>query len=261
MGEFYSYETLKKLIKYDTNKHKNLQTVLKYLNGSNQWSYTDWTPYYSNNYEECLHNEKCDELKKSLIYNQCIENADYTHYHCSCSETILYPNMFRNNNNNNTIVIGSKCYRKFGDEANKIMDDYEGKIKCFSCKKTVNKKIVDKYKHEKNIYHKKCYNGQNKCNISQFFPESPIIPESPIVPELPIILEPLIILEQPSYDPPEYEQPKITNITIIKFGRFKGKLVSELIEDQSYVKYMLSQDNSSGQFKDICDFIKKSLYQ
>ena len=155
-NEFYSYEDLKHLICYTTNKHKNLQNVLKYLSNGEKWSYTDWTPIYSNDYEECPDGNYCQELRKSVIYNMLDEKGDYTHYHCSCSEAIIHPTQFRNIHNNNHIVIGSICYKKFGKKAVEIMDAFEGKKKCEQCNKTVNKQVVNEYEKQETFYHKSC---------------------------------------------------------------------------------------------------------
>lgn len=224
--KFYSYEDLKTLIPYTSNKHKNLKRVLKELSDDDKWSYTDWTPYHNHNYEKCPKGKCCEELKRSFVYKICANNDDYTHYHCSCSEAIIHPNTFINKYNCKKVLIGSKCYRNFGDKATEIMDQFEGKKKCPSCNKTVPKQIVERYKHEENIYHIKCYEGQNER-------------------------------EETKQDelPPPYEEPRVTASTIVKFGKYKNKNVSELIEDKSYVQYMLSQEETSGQFKDICDFL------
>jgi hypothetical protein len=223
---FYSYEDLKEVISYTSKKHENLRTVLKELSHNNKCVYTDWQP--NDNYilkKNCPRNYNCEELKKSFIYNICKEKGDYTHYHCSCSEAILYPTSFINKYNYKEILIGSRCFRKFGDKATKIMDEFEGKKKCPSCNRTVSKQVVERYKHEENIYHMKCYKGQNYREET--------------INEL----------------PPPYEEPIVTASTIVTLGKHKYKTVFELTQDEGYVEWIISLENPSGQLKDIRDFL------
>jgi len=222
---FYSYEDLKNIIDYTSKKHENLRTVLKELSHNDKCDYTDWQPQHTCLSNICSHGGSCEELKKSFIFNKCSIGGDYTHYHCSCSEAIIHPTTFINKYNCKKILIGSKCYKKFGDKAKKIMDEFEGKKKCPSCNKTVPKQIVQRYKHEQNIYHMKCYSGQNYREEA---------------------IEDL---------PPPYEESRVTTSTIVKFGKYKNKPISELIQDKGYVEYMLSQEETSGQFKDICKYL------
>lgn len=225
---FYSYEDLKEVISYTSKKHENLRAVLKELSHNNKCSYFDWQPDDTKQLKICPYAESCKELKKSFLYNLCGNFNDYTHYHCSCSESILHPRKYINKYNRKEILIGSKCFEKFGSGAKKIMDEFEGKKKCPSCNKTVPKQVVERYKHEENIYHMKCYTGQNYREQT--------IEESP----------------------PPYEEPRVTASTIVKFGRYKNKTVFELIQDKGYVEYMLSQEETSGQFKDICEYLQSA---
>lgn len=224
--EFYSYEDLKNIIHYTSKKHENLRAVLKELSHNDKCAYLDWQPHYNNHYEKCPYGKLCEELKKSFIYGRCVGINDYTHYHCSCSEAIIRPNTFINIYNGKEILIGSKCYKKFGDKAKKIMDDFEGKKKCPSCNKTVLKQVVERYKHEENIYHMKCYTGQNYREQT---------------------------IDDP---PPPYEEPRVTTSTIVTFGKHKYKTVFELTQDEGYVEWIISLENPSGQLKDIRDFLE-----
>ena len=219
-GEFYSYERLQTLIEYGKNQFKNLCKVLKYLSHNNTCNFEDWLPIaYLPKTEDNLH----------YIPIQC---------NCSCNHDIVHCFTVKNKSNNNSIIVGSSCIKKFfNDEANEIktrlVDEYKGKIKCPECKKTVSKQIVEKYKHEKNIYHKKCYSG--KKYIDEIEESEPPLYET-VVPVFPIF--------------------RINPITtIVKIGKFKGKPLSDLLKDVNYCDWIKSVEEPSGKLKEIQEYL------
>jgi hypothetical protein len=211
----YTYKMLIKLIEYTNDKRDNLNKVLVYLSHNNTCNYDDWLPI---KYMD-------SSLDSSLDINN-----------CCCNHLIENKYLVKNNHNNNVIVVGSKCINTFGEKAinkrNELFDEKHGKKKCPTCKKTVSKAIVEKYKHENNIYHKKCYKNENYIRP----------------------------------DPPPYQEPKpfipviktrtFINInTIISFGQFKGKPLSELLKDVNYCDWIKSVKEPSGKLKEIQDYI------
>ena len=220
----YTYAMLTELIDYKKkDKRDNLNKVLKYLSHNNTCNYDDWMP---NTYNE-----------KGKVGNLTLYTGN-----CCCNHPIENHYKVKNIHNNNEIILGSKCIETFGkkaiDRRNELFDEKQGKKKCPTCKKTVSKAIVEKYKHEKNIYHKKCYENENYIR--------PILPP----------------YQEPRPQPPPYQEPKpsipivkININTIISFGQFKGKPLSELLKDVNYCDWIKSVKEPSGKLKEIQDYI------
>ena len=224
-GKFYSYKTLQLLIDYGKVKFKNLCRVLKYLSHNNTCKFEDWVPI-----------EYMPQTKDNLDYRQIQSN-------CSCNHDIVRCFIVKNKFNNNSIIVGSSCINKFfDDEANEIknrlVDEYKGKKKCPECKKTVSKQVVEKYKHEENIYHIKCYPGKDYLDdLLELNTEEP---------------------EPPSYEtvvsvPPVFRINPIT--TIVKIGKFKGKPLSDLLKDVNYCDWIKSVEEPSGKLKEIQEYL------
>ena len=224
-GKFYSYKRLKTLIEYGKNQFKNLCNVLKYLSHNNTCNFEDWVPIrYMPKTEDNLH----------YIPMQC---------NCSCNHDIVHCFTIINKFNNNSIIVGSSCINKFfGKEANEIktrlVDEHKGKKKCPRCKKTVSKQVVEKYKHEENIYHIKCYPGKYYLNkLLKLNTEEP---------------------EPPSYETVVSVSPifRINPITtIVKIGKFKGKPLSDLLKDVNYCDWIKSVEEPSGKLKEIQEYL------
>jgi hypothetical protein len=223
MAKFYSYDELTSLVKYGKNKFKNLCNVLKFLSDDNKCNFDDWIP-----------NRYIPKTKDNLDYIQKQEN-------CSCSHDIIHCFTVINKINNNSIIVGSECIKKFfGEEANetkrKLMDDFEGKKKCPSCKETVYKPVVERYKHEENIYHLKCYHGQN--DIEEVLPPAP---------------------------PPPYEETLLNNTEdyekeLLGFGKYKQLTIKQASLNNGVRWYYLEKlpynEINSLKVKKFVDYLK-----
>lgn len=223
-GNFYSYETLTKLINYGKSKFKNLCCVLKYLSHNNTCNFEDWVPI-----------KYMPKTKDNLNYIP-------EQVNCSCNHDIIHCFTVKNTFNNNSIIVGSKCINKFfGKKANEIknrlLDEYKGKKKCPKCKKTVSKQVVEKYKHEENIYHIKCYPGKDYLHeLNTEEPEPPSYETiAPFVPYVPVV--------------------QLDLHTIVNIGKFKGKPLLDLLKDINYCDWIKSVEEPSGKLKDIQEYL------
>jgi hypothetical protein len=254
-GKFYSYETLQTLIDYGNIQFKNLCRVLKYLSHNNTCKFEDWVPI-----------DYLPKTKNNLHYIQ-------EQVNCSCNHDIVHCFTVKNKFNNNSIIVGSSCINKFfDDEANEIknrlVDEYKGKKKCPECKKTVSKQVVEKYKHEENIYHIKCYPGKDYIDdlleLNAEEPEPPsyetVVPVDPVyqtvVPVAPVYQT--VVPVAPVYQKvvpiaPIFRINPIT--TIVKIGKFKGKPLSDLLKDVNYCDWIKSVEEPSGKLKEIQEYL------
>jgi hypothetical protein len=246
----YTYDILKELIEYTQNKNENLNMALTYLSHNNTRNYDDWDPTY--------YFGKIDDLNVNYIQE---------YGRCCCSHPIEKIFMIKNKHNNNCMIIGSKCINYFGDDAikrrNELIDKEEGKVKCAKCKKTVSKTIVDKYYHEENIYHKKCYHNQNykpptKRDTTFFFGDDIHPPSYQPIAEQPIVKQP--IAEQPIVKQPIAEQPILNINTIVGIGQYKGQPLSNLLIDKNYCDWIENVKEPSGKLKEIQNYLKKTKH-
>lgn len=240
MSKFYSYDELTSLIKYSNNKFKNLCNVLKFLSDDNKCNFDDWIP---NRYIPKT-NRYIPKTKDNLNYIP--EQAN-----CSCSHDILHCFTVINKINHNSIIVGSECIKKFfSEEANetkrKLMDEFEGKKKCPSCKKTVSKTVVEKYKHEKNIYHMKCYHGQNDTEDDTEDDIEEVLPPTP---------------------PPSYEETLLNNAEdyekeLLGFGKYKQLTIKEASLNNGVRWYYLEKlpynEINSLKVKKFVDYLKST---
>lgn len=185
---------------------------------------------------------------------------------CICLHSIKRNYQIKNKHTGNMAVVGSDCINQFRNKH--LIDQYEiliGKHRCFHCyknntdetKNTVSKRIVDEQKEDgcEIFYHRMClkkvfkkcrkcdkYKNYNcKCdNITNFFNNSP---------------EPPPPYETTTPPPPE---TLITLDTIVKFGKYKGKQIFELIKDLSYCKWIKCEDDTYGQFKKIQEYLSNN---
>jgi len=256
--EFISYIHLTTVLKYGSAKHNNLRKALKYGSGNNTCLFTDWRPYKTIKRPEmcgveddflCKDGKKCDILKKCFVYHLCKNTENQEHYHCSCGEAIFTAKFFRNINNGNELIIGSKCYYKFGPKAKEIMDEYEGKMKCFHCSETVSKPIIQRQQGCEKIYKIKCLNKLfKKCKKCKEYKKHNCKCDNINT------IEP----EPPAYEtitPPSPPETSINLETIVKFGKYRGKQISELIKDLNYCKWIKCEDDTHGQFRQIQEYL------
>lgn len=258
MGELFTFEELKDDIDYI--QHKNNDNLCKVLrekgsNGSLEF-YPTWKTIdeYRNPEKYCPDEERCEWLTGFVT-------SKY-HYHCVCSEAILYPFIIQNQENYNMLVIGSKCIHKFGseakDELKKIKYKYSDRQGCYTCfhtKKdykeiTVNKSIVQRQQGCEKIYHIKCLNILfKKCKKCKEYKKHNCKCDNINT----------IETEPPPYEtitPPAPPETSINLNTIVKFGKYKGKQISELIKDLNYCKWIKCEDYTTGQFKQIQEYLQ-----
>lgn len=249
MTTIYTYEILKTIIDYTPCSHTNLCKVLRKFGSNGECEFLKWTPMQELNNEIYL----CkDKLKCELLTKFHTSQANYEkHYHCACTEPIIYPFLVRNTDNFNLLIIGSKCIHRFGEKATKdlknIIYSNSGKTRCNECKGTVSKPIVERYSHEENIYHLKCYTGQNR-KIQQDIPLINILPVKTIKDFFPDN-----ILSPPLYEP---IIETITKDTIITFKPYNGQPFSKLLEDINFCNWIRKQENPKGkQFKEVHNYL------
>lgn len=249
MATIYTYEILKTIIDYTHCSHTNLCKVLRKFGSNGECEFSKWNPIQEHNNE----NHLCkDKLKCPLLTNFHRNTGNFKkHYHCACTEPIIYPFLVRNTDNFNLLIIGSKCIHRFGEKATEDLKNIiyanSGKTRCNECKGTVSKPIVDRYSHEENIYHLKCYTGQNH-KIQQ---------DTPLVNILPVIITKEKIQETELLPPP-YEPiiETITKDTIITFKPYNGQPFSKLLEDINFCKWIRKQENPKGkQFKEVHNYL------
>jgi hypothetical protein len=221
IGEFYSYNRLKDLIDYGKNEPENLKKVLKYLSHNNTVNFDDWEVV-----------EKYYILDNNLNYIKKQSN-------CSCKHHIEQPFKVRNKFNNNEKIVGSVCIKKYyNDEAKEklkelIFED-KGKKRCNACngKRAVDKKTVEENIDQEFFYHPGCMKIKfTKCCECKKYK---------------------------NYNckcPPLYELPKLNINIIVKFGKYKGQPIKNILNDKSYCEWILNLTEVTGQLKEIQEFI------
>jgi len=258
---FYSFEKLQTIIQYGNNNAENLSNVIIKMGSNGLCEFNKWKicSFYDENISSL--DSLCKEEKECELLNG-IVNSD-SHYHCSCNEPILHPFLVRNIDNNNTLIIGSSCIKNFFPE--EALTDLKEVIFKEAGKKRCNydecdhqnaisfnqiKKCLKINPEQNKFYHKDCMKYIfNKCKICKNYktyncscpPAYETIPVS--------IIEPIIQQVQPS-------QPVITTETIISFGKFKGKRISDLLKDISYCKWIIGLKDTKGAIERIQEYLK-----
>jgi hypothetical protein len=234
MGEVFTYESLLSSgdIEYTTDKHKNFNNVLKYL-GDGQLKYEDWKPIGMTDGEDelyvCSKDHSCELYTRTPFYD-----SNRQHFHCVCSEPLLRQYYAINAKTNNVILLGSRCIQKLGPIAYqrhlRLKGEAEGKRYCEHCGICIRKDIVERAieRGDRYFYHVGCKELDKK--------------------------------KKKEPPPPPYTPPRstVSTETIVKFGKYKGQPLSNLLQDQGYMKWIVIQDETSGQFLDIQQFIKNS---
>lgn len=271
MTGIYLFDDLKEIIPFNHSKgsHSYLNQVIKTLGDPicQNWEPIhefhrdeDFGNYFCSSGKDCIILQKC-----GIVYNICNKSNDYRHYHCSCGEATTQIYEFENKKIHKKILIGCVCYRKFGQKADEIMDNFQGKKKCEKCKKTVNKQIVNEYEKQETFYHKSClkktFDICKKCKkykkydcecktIVDYLELNTEEPEPPsyetVVPVAPVYQTVVPIA-------PIFRINPIT--TIVKIGKFKGKPLSDLLKDVNYCDWIKSVEEPSGKLKEIQEYL------
>lgn len=224
-------------IEYTNNKHLNFINVLKHLDNG-RCAFDVWEPIGHDIAGEsdlvCSEGCDCPLYKNSMLYD-----TEREHLHCICSEPIFKPYYAINLDTQDIILVGSRCICKLGEKARqkhlRIKGEQEGKKYCEHCNKCVRKDVVDRaiQRGDKYFYHVKCEWADDK-NIKE-----PIDDEEP--------------------PPPPYQPPSTISIgTIVKFGKYQGQPLYNLTKNNGYMKWMMTRDDATDQFKEIQEFIKNS---
>ena len=216
-NEFYSYNRLRDLIDYGKNENENLKKVLLLLSHNNTCNFDDW--------EVMDYKPRTDD---NLNYKQKQDK-------CSCNHHICDNRFVRNKFNGNIKIVGNVCINKYyNDEAKeklkKLIFEEKGKKRCSGCdgKRAVDKKTVEENIDQEFFYHPSCMKIKfKKCYKCE------------------------------KYKDYNCKCHLLTEETIITFGKYKNKSLSELLKDVSYCGYIKDELETIGQFKLIQEYIKK----